>query len=214
MNRKFNRVVLFVLLFAMVLSLSAFAGTPKTKVSIQTAPTVSGVATAGYALSQLTLNGGAAVDSDGNPVDGKFVWSNGGEILEAGVYTRSYTFIPTDKDTYACASGYVTVKAYRLTPTVQMLPEVEGKLGVDEKVSELKLSGGKAVNHYTRNRAVVEGHFEFADPDQKFDKAGTYEIPVVFKPDDTLRFNDSVYTYVRTCKNGPFKAAAVTVTVG
>ena len=83
-----------------------------------------------------------------------------------------------------------------------------------ERGAVVKLSGGKAVNHYTRNRTVVEGHFEFADPDQKFDKAGTYEIPVVFKPDDTLRFNDSVYTYVRTCKNGPFKAAAVTVTVG
>lgn len=214
MSKKIRRVTLFVLLFAMVLSISAFAATPKKAVTIKTSPTTDlSCATADFALSQLKLVGGEAVDSDGNTVPGKFVWNNASEILEAGVYTRGFTFIPTDKNSYANASGCIAIKCYRLNLTVKLLPTVEGELQTGDKVSELKLVDGKAVNHFQRNNAAIDGHFEFVDPDQSFDKAGEYEVAVVFKPDNARRYNDTVITYARVCKGGNFKEAYVKVTV-
>lgn len=214
MSKKIRRVTLFVLLFAMVLSISAFAATPKKAVTIETKPTTSlGSATADFALSQLGLVGGEAVDSDGNTVPGKFVWNNASEILEAGVYTRGVTFVPTDSNTYANASCFVVVKCYRLNLTVKLLPTVEGTLKTGEKVSELELTGGRAVNHFQNGRPAIDGHFEFVDKEQSFDKAGEYEVAVVFKPDNSRRYNDTVTTYARKYKNGFFLDAYVKVTV-
>ena len=212
MTRKFRRVIPLFLALLMVLSLSVYAKNDLLKTVIAEAPTVEKVGVASNPVSTLDLIGGYAVDEDGNWVPGYFVWGNPDFAMEPGIHEVSVRFIPFWNMFYAESTCTVKVHAYKLNLTVRRTPTVEGKLAVNKSVSELELKDGEAVNHFDKERPAIAGHFEFVDPDQKFDKAGTYEVPVVFKPDNDKLYNDATVTYKRDA-NRNFKDAYVSITV-
>lgn len=211
MIKKLTKSLPLFLAFAIFFTLTAFAQS-KEPVYLETAPTVSAVGVASKDLSSLMLIEGSCVDKEGNPVPGLFLWGNPTAKLEPGIHEVSVVFAPVDSTTYARYRFTVKVHAYKLNLTVKKLPTVEEKLAVNKPVSELTLYDGVAVNHFDPNHPPIEGHFEFVNPDQKFDKAGTYECAVVFKPEDSELYNDSVVTYARN-PNRTFKNAFVKVTV-
>lgn len=214
MTRKFRRVLPLLLVLVMVLSLSVSAKKPTPKKTVLAeAPTVEAVGIASNPVSTLKLIGGSATTEKGKAVPGLFVWADPNQIMVPGIHTIPVVFRPTNSAKYAPFTFTVKVHSYKLNLTVKKLPTVEDKkLGVNKPVSELELKDGVAVNHFDRSRDSIEGHFEFLDPEQKFDKAGTYEVAVVFKPDNSDLYNDATVTYKRDA-NRNFKDAFVTVTV-
>lgn len=212
MNRKFFRALPLILALMMILSLSVSAGDTRQPTYVKEAPTSSGVGTASMALRTLSLVGGSAVDKNGKPVSGYFVWAYPDSAMALGLSNVNVSFIPTDTKTYAPCTCTVPIRAYQLSPTVKILPTVEAKLGVGKPVSELTLKGGMAVYHFDPRHPALPGHFEWMDKDQKFDEAGTYEVAVVFKPDNNRLYTDGTVTYERD-NNYNFKNAFVTVTV-
>lgn len=213
MTKKLRRAVPLLLALVMILTLTAFAKDNRLPTYVDEMPTVSGVGTASLPVSSLKLIGGRAVDKWGHPVFGKFVWGNPDLAMEEGIKEVSVTFQPWDSKNYAPCTFTVLVHAYKLNLTVKKLPTVEEKtLGVNKSVSELTLYDGIAVNHFAKGRPPIDGHFEFLDPDQKFDKAGTYDVPVVFKPDNSALYHDGVVTYARN-PDRSFKNAFVSITV-
>ena len=212
MTRKLHRAVPLLLALVMLLSLTALAADNRLSTYIDTKPSVSAVGTASKPLSTLNLIGGVAVNQWGFAVPGKFVWGNPDLAMEAGIKEASVIFMPTDSKNYAPCTFTVLVHAYKLNLTVKKLPTVEEKLAVGKPVSDLTLYDGIAVNHFEPCRPSIPGHFEFVDPQQKFDKAGTYECAVVFKPDDSALYNDAVVTYNRN-PDRTFRNAFVKVVV-
>ncbi len=210
MTSKFRRAVPLLLILAMALSLNVFAADP-IPTTIAELPSPSAVGIASKPLYTLDLIGGVGVDPDGNQIIGKFIWGNPRHIMEPGIHRVSITFVPDDP-AYGRCSATVKVHSYKLNLTVKKLPTVEGTLKVDESVSELKLTDGEAVNHFEQCRPAIDGHFEFVDPEQSFDKKGSYECAVVFKPDDADLYNDATVTYLRN-PDRTFRHAFVTVTV-
>ena len=212
MSRKLRRAIPLLLALIMLLSISVYAKDNRFKTVIAEAPKVEKVGIASNPVSTLELKGGYATDEDGNWVPGYFVWGNPDFAMEPGIHEVSVRFIPFWNKLYAESTCTVKVHAYKLNLTVKRVPTVEGKLAVNKPVSELELKDGVAVNHFDRSRDSIEGHFEFLDPEQKFDKAGTYEVAVVFKPDNSKLYNDATVTYKRDA-NRNFKDAYVNITV-
>lgn len=213
MTRKLRRVIPLLLILTLVLSLTAFAGDKRAPTYLKKAPTVSAVGIASKPLSTLDLIGGSAVNKTGDPVPGLFVWADPNEVMVPGIHEVPVVFKPTDSKTYSSFRFTVKVHSYKLNLTVKKLPTVEEEsLGVNQPVSELTLYDGIAVDHFVKSHPPIDGHFEFLNPDQKFDKAGTYEVPVVFKPANSDLYNDAVVTYARN-PDRTFKDAFVTVTV-
>ena len=212
MTRKLRRAIPLLLALVMLLSLSAFAADNRLPTYIDTLPSVSAVGIASKQLSTLELIGGRAVDQWGHTVIGKFVWDEPTSLMEAGIKDTSVTFQPIDTKNFAPCTFTVKVHAYKLNLTVKQLPKVEEKLAVGKTVAGLTLSGGTAVNHFEKCRPSVPGHFEFVDTQQKFEKAGTYECAVVFKPDNSDLYNDAVVTYTRN-PDRTFRNAFVKVVV-
>ena len=213
MSRKLRRMIPLLLVLTMALSLSVFAGSKRAPTYLEQAPTVSAVGVASKPLYTLSLIGGSAVNKEGEAVPGLFVWAEPKQALEPGIHQVPVIFHPVDSKTYASFRFYVSVHAYKLNLTVKKLPTVEEEsLGINHPVSELTLYDGVAVNHFEKGRPPIDGHFEFLNPDQKFETAGTYEVPVVFKPADSELYNDAVVTYARN-PDRTFKNAYISVTV-
>ncbi len=226
MTRKFSRALPLFLALLMLLTLSVSAKKPgkkepekicpviQLKTVVTEAPSVEKVGVASCALSTLKLVGGSAEDEFGNPVPGVFVWDDPTATMKVGIHEVTVRFVPFWYKSYAECTCTVKVHAYKLNLTVKQLPTVEEKkLAVGKSVSELTLYDGVAVNHFEKGRPAIAGHFEFVDPDQKFDKAGTYECAVVFKPDNSELYNDATVTYARNADR-TFKDAYISVTVG
>lgn len=213
MTRKLRRAVPLLLILVLLLSLNVFAEDNRLPTHVEYKPAVSAVGIAGKPLSTLDLIGGLAYDQWDQLVPGLFVWGNPKQIMEPGIHEVSVKFQPTDSKNFAPCTFTVKVHAYKLNLTVKKLPTVEGKLAVNKPVSELTLKDGEAVNHFDKDRPAIAGHFEFVDGEQKFDKAGSYEVAVVFKPDESEIYNDATVTYKRDAYRN-FKDAYVTVTVG
>lgn len=213
MTRKLRRVVPLLLVLTVVLSLTVLAGDDRAPTYLEQTPAVSAVGVASKPLHTLSLIGGSAVNKGGENVPGLFVWADPYQKLEPGIHEVPVIFRPVDSKTYSSFRFYVKVHAYKLNLTVKRLPSVEEEsLSVNCPVSDLTLLGGMAVNHFDKSHPPIDGYFTFVNPDQKFDKPGTYEVPVVFKPADSELYNDAVVTYARN-PDRTFKNAYISVTV-
>ena len=212
MTRKFRRAIPLVLALVMILSLTAYAADNRLQTYVDELPTVSAVGVASMKLSTLELKGGKAVNLWGRRIPGKFVWGNGDQIMEPGIHEMTVVFQPYDTKNYAPCSFCVKVHAYKLNLTVKKIPTVEEKLAVGEAVGSLTLVDGIAVNHFDKLHPPIDGHFEFVDSEQKYDEPGTYECPVVFKPENSDLYNDSTVTYIRN-PDMTFKNAFVRIVV-
>lgn len=68
--------------------------------------------------SKLTVNGTMQDTATGNAVNGTFAWTDGTIKPAAGDYTAEWTFTPAEGyEEYATATGTVTVKVNKATPT-------------------------------------------------------------------------------------------------
>ena len=185
---------------------------PVGKITVAEKPTTTPKApVVGDLLKTIKLVGGKVVDAEGTPVPGIFSWKAPNTALPYGWATYVCVFTPTNTKVSPITCN-VSVTAYRLNLTVKGLPKAD-ELKVGQTISESKLVGGMAVNHFEAGRPSIPGHFEWVDPDEKFDKAGEYERAVVFMPDNAELYNPATVTYARVPGSRLFAEAYVTVTV-
>ncbi len=143
----------------------------------QATPTVSSWPTAsaityGDTLADSTLSGGAA------SVAGSFAFTTPATAPDAGTYSASVTFTPTDTVNYTTVTGNVNVTVNKATPTVTTWPTASN-ITYGQALSDSTLSGGVA---------SVAGDFEFDSPSDTPD-AGTADHDVTFEPTDSANYN-------------------------
>jgi hypothetical protein len=138
-------------------------------------PTASAI-TYGDALSDSTLNGGDA------SVPGAFAFTTPATTPDAGIYSASVTFTPTDAANYGTVTGNVDVTVNKATPTVNEWPTASA-ITYGDALSDSTLSGGDA---------SVPGAFAFTTPATVPGSVGTYSASVTFTPTDAA--NNSTVT--------------------
>ena len=123
-------------------------------------------------LANSTLSGGAA------SVAGSFAFTAPATAPNAGTYSASITFTPTDGVNYTTATGSVNVTVNKLTPTVTNWGSATA-ITYGESLADSTLSGVAA---------SVPGTVTF-DDDSIEPNAGPYTAAVTFTPDDTTNYN-------------------------
>ncbi len=142
--------------------------------SVTTWPTASGI-TYGQALSASALSGGSA------SVGGAFTFTIPSSTPNAGIYSASVTFTPTDTADYTTVVGSVNVAVAKATPSVTTWPTAGG-ITYGQALSASTLTGGST---------SVGGGFAFTAPSTT-PNAGTYSASVAFTPTDTANYNPVV----------------------
>ena len=137
-------------------------------------PTASAI-TYGQALSASTLTGGTG------SVAGTFAFTAPAITPNAGTYSASVTFTPTDVTNYNAVVGSVNVTVNKATPTVSSWPTASA-ITYGEALSASTLTGGTG---------SVAGTFAFTAP-ATTPNAGTYSASVTFTPTDASNYNTVV----------------------
>ncbi len=129
-------------------------------------PSAAGI-TYGDDLNTATLSGGSA------SVSGSFAYDSGATTPDAGTYSASVTFTPTDASNYNTVSGSIDVAVAKATPDVSAWPSAAG-ITYGDALSTATLTGGTA---------SVSGTFTY-DNGALTPDAGTYSASVTFTPID------------------------------
>jgi hypothetical protein len=140
-----------------------------------TAWPTAGAITYGQALASSTLTGGTA------SVAGTFALTNPSTIPNAGAYSASVTFTPTDTTNYNTVVGSVDVTVNKATPNVTSWPTASA-ITYGQTLASSTLSGGTA---------SVAGSFAFTTPSTA-PGVGTASQSVTFTPTDTTNYNTVV----------------------
>jgi len=139
--------------------------------SVSAWPTAAGI-TYGDDLSSATLSGGTA------SVAGSFAYDDITITPNAGTYSASLTFTPTDATNYNTVSGNIDVMVAKSTPTVTAWPTAAG-ITYGDDLSSAILSGGTA---------SVAGSFAY-DDNTITPNTGTYSAALIFTPTDVTNYN-------------------------
>lgn len=135
--------------------------------------------TYGTPLSAAQLNASASVG--GTVVDGTMTYSHAaGEVLGAGTYTLSVTFVPTDSTNYTQASQTVSLTVNKATPQVVWGAPATIVYGTALSAAQLD-----AV-------ASVSGKLTYSPDFGTVLSSGTQALSVTFVADDTNNYNSPV----------------------
>ena len=116
--------------------------------------------TYGEQLDNIKISG--AMKDGNNGVTGSFAWQTPSEILAAGTHQATWTFKPTDTNTYAAATGTTAVTVDKATPTGTPIYEkitaekqtlADAKLKATEEAAE----GTTPKSRFTANGREVAG---------------------------------------------------------
>jgi hypothetical protein len=144
--------------------------------TITTLPTASAI-TYGQTLVSSTLSGGAA------SVAGTFTWTTSSTKPNAGTPSYSITFTPTDTTDYNTATGTVSVKVNKATPTITTSPTASA-ITYSQTLASSTLSGGVA---------SVAGTFAWTTSSTA-PTTGTASYSITFTPTDMTDYNTATGT--------------------
>ena len=129
--------------------------------------------TYGDALSKSTISGKMKDPTTGDEVKGTFAWTNGTFKPAAGDYPASWTFTPAEGyEEYATATGTVTIKVNKATPTF-IAPTAQENLTYTGQEQELITAG--ITDHGTMRYSLTENGTYSQDTPTGTD-AGAYTV--------------------------------------
>ncbi len=143
---------------------------------VTTPPTASSI-TYGQTLASSMLSGGTVMNGS-VVVAGKFTWTDSTIAPNAGTYSYSVTFTPTDTADYSSTTTTVSVTVNKATPTISS-PPIASSIVYGATLSTSRLSEGTASTGGTfawTNGATVP-------------PAGTASYSVTFTPTDLADYN-------------------------
>ena len=141
------------------------------------------------ALADSDMTGGSVTGADGSSLAG--TWSFTGTIIIPTVNNKGYqaVFTPDDADNYNTVTKTITVKVTKATPVIAEKPTA-GALTYGQKLSESKLTGGKAA-YQTADGAEITGTFAWKNSSSRPTAADSQktEYDVTFTPSDKDNYN-------------------------
>ncbi|KMQ50343.1 cell surface protein [Chitinispirillum alkaliphilum] len=132
----------------------------------------------GQTLGDATLTGGIA------STEGTFAFTTPEIVPVTGVSRYEITFTPNDRDNYEYATAEVSVTVLRATPVINVKPTAS-PIVFEQTLASSSLTGGSA---------STDGSFDFDNPGYSPQGAGTTEIDIIFRPDDSENFNEVTFT--------------------
>ena len=176
-----------------------------TPVLVSDAPTATSV-DSGSSLSASVISGGQVINpyypEETSALNAKWSWSNPDTVIyESGEYEAKLyihtAYVEITKMIYVEVNS--TVKA----TTIAELPTAEIEFAQELTYNDLVLNGGKAVEYGTETE--VSGLFSVKNPNAKITGIGTYNVPVVFTPDDLEKYTPCEGTAVVTVTKANYK---------
>ncbi len=176
-----------------------------TPVLVNDAPTATSV-DSGSSLSASVISGGQVMNpyypEETSALNAKWSWSNPDTVIyESGEYeAKLYIHTAYVEITKMI---YVEVNSAVKATTIAELPTAEIEFAQELTYNDLVLNGGKAVEYGTETE--VSGSFSVKNPNAKITGIGTYNVPVVFTPDDTENYIASEGTATVTVTKANYK---------
>ncbi len=129
----------------------------------------------------------ATASDNGSEIDGTFTYSldegttvDEGAVLDAGDYTVTLTFVPTDADTYNSVTKTVTLTVDKADPTISW--DTPDDISYGTALSDTQLNA----------TADVNGTFTYSlDAGTVLDAGEDQTLSVTFTPDDTENYNSA-----------------------
>ena len=176
-----------------------------TPVLVSDAPTATSV-DSGSSLSASVISGGQVMNpyypEETSALNAKWYWSNPDTVVyESGEY-EAYCYIHTAYEQIT-KMIYVEVNSTVKATTIAELPTAEIEFAQELTYNDLVLNGGKAVEYGTETE--VSGSFSVKNPNAKITGIGTYNVTVVFTPDDIEKYTPCEGTAVVTVTKGNYK---------
>ena len=141
------------------------------------------------ALTGSDMTGGSVTGADGNELAG--TWSFTETNIVPTVNNKGYqaVFTPDDTDNYNTVTRTITVKVTKATPVIAEKPTA-GALTYGQKLSESKLTGGKAA-YQTADGIEITGTFAWKNSSSTPTAADSQktEYDVTFTPSDKDNYN-------------------------
>ena len=130
--------------------------------------------TYGDALSKSTISGKMKDPNTGDAVNGTFAWTNGTIKPDAGSYDAEWTFTPAEGyEEYATATGTVTIKVNKATPTFNA-PTARENLTYTGQEQAL-ITAGSVTDYSTMQYSLTENGTYSQDTPTGTD-AGAYTV--------------------------------------
>lgn len=146
-------------------------------------------ANVGGKLADLPIRSGSIQDSNGAEIDGTYEWENPDTVLtQEGKSHHNAKFIPKDASFAEVKNISLPVHTTKNQLTVESRPRV-GSVTTGDKLSEIKLSGGKVTD---AEGNAVAGTFSWAEPDIRVTAPGSAKYMVLFTPKDTVTYRTEV----------------------
>ena len=177
-----------------------------TPVLVSDAPTATSV-DSGSTLSTSVISGGQVMNpyypEETSALNAKWSWSNPDTVIyESGEY-EAYCYIHTAYEQIT-KMIYVEVNSTVKGTTISELPIIEDfEYTPGLTFREVDLIGGKAVEYGTD--IEVPGTFSVKNPDWSFSFIGSYDIDVIFTPDDLEKYTPCEGIAVVTVTKGSYK---------
>ncbi len=176
-----------------------------TPVLVSDAPTATSV-DSGSTLSTSVISGGQVMNpynpGDSEALNATWYWTNPNEVVyESGEYEATL-FIHAAYEVIT-EMIYVEVNSTVKATTIAELPTAEIEFAQELTYNDLVLNGGKAVEYGTETE--VSGSFSVKNPNAKITGIGTYNVSVVFTPDDLEKYTPCEGTAVVTVTKANYK---------
>uniref|UniRef100_UPI0025FDB905 MBG domain-containing protein n=1 Tax=uncultured Catenibacterium sp. TaxID=286142 RepID=UPI0025FDB905 len=158
--------------------------------AVVTVPTVAErVYNPAVALADSDMTGASVTGADGSSLAG--TWSFTGKNIIPTVNNKGYqaVFTPDDTNNYNTVTETITVKVTKATPVIAEKPTA-GALTYGQKLSESKLTGGKAA-YQTADGTEITGTFAWKNSSSKPTAADSQkkEYDATFTPSDKDNYN-------------------------
>lgn len=148
----------------------------------------------GKKLSDIPIEGGSILDSNGAEIEGTYTWENPDTKLEQeGKAFYLVDFQPADSN-FGKITGIRIPLQVAKQPLFINVPKASA-ITTSQKLSESRLTGGSASD---ASGKTVSGHFEWLDETAVIGRQGVQNGSVIFIPDDAKTYqNTSCYVGVR-----------------
>ena len=165
--------------------------------------------TYGDSLADSGITGDLPVNSKGDEVAGSYVWADSSikpSVSDSELSLYTVIFTPADTDNYTTATFTLTLKVNKADITIPS--DIGATITASDIVYEQSLADSTLSGTMSDvNGTTITGHYEWVDSSIQPSVAdsGVTNYEVVFKPDDSINYNDvtGLYTTLTIAKLTP-----------